>query len=143
MPKTKPTSNETDARTQTAKAETRAPARVKAGRSSAKAAKRTPNARSQQNSSTQAESHKKPKRGRSTKSARMSGLDAAAKVLESAKEPMTCKGIVEAMVAKRLWTSNGKTPHATIYSAIIREIATKGKTARFKKTDRGHFASNH
>jgi len=36
---------------------------------------------------------------------------------------------------------NGKTPHATLYSAIIREIATKGKEARFVKKDRGMFAA--
>jgi hypothetical protein len=28
-----------------------------------------------------------------------------------------------------------------VYSAILREIATKGKDARFKKTERGKFAS--
>jgi hypothetical protein len=32
--------------------------------------------------------------------------------------------------------------HATLYSAVLREIATKGNEARFKKTDRGHFATN-
>lgn len=36
----------------------------------------------------------------------------------------------------------GKTPHATLYSAILREIATKGNEARFKKTERGHFTIN-
>jgi hypothetical protein len=28
-----------------------------------------------------------------------------------------------------------------VYSAILREIGTKGKEARFKKTDRGHFTA--
>jgi len=32
-------------------------------------------------------------------------------------------------------------PHATLYSAIIREIALKGKEARFVKTERGKFAA--
>jgi hypothetical protein len=51
--------------------------------------------------------------------------------------------MIEAMAAKGLWTSpGGKTPHATLYSAILREIDTKGKAARFKKADRGHFAAN-
>jgi len=36
---------------------------------------------------------------------------------------------------------NGKTPHATLYSAIIREIATKGKEARFVKKDWAMFAA--
>jgi hypothetical protein len=48
--------------------------------------------------------------------------------------------MIEQMSAKGLWTSSGgKTPHATLYSAILREIGTKGKDARFVKTDRGQF----
>jgi hypothetical protein len=31
----------------------------------------------------------------------------------------------------------GKTPHATLYSAIAREIAAKSEQARFTKTGRG------
>ena len=43
---------------------------------------------------------------------------------------------------KKLWFSpKGVTPHATLYSAILREINTKGKDARFKKTERGKFAA--
>ena len=72
-----------------------------------------------------------------------SGLDAAARVLAEAKEPMGVKEIVEVAAQKGYWKSpGGKTPHATVYSAIIREIATKGKDARFKKVDRGRFAAN-
>jgi hypothetical protein len=56
---------------------------------------------------------------------------------------MACKELIEAMEKKGLWTSpGGKTPAATLYSAILREINAKGKEARFKKTDRGHFAIN-
>src|SRR5690606_32713542 len=73
---------------------------------------------------------------------KLSALDAAAQVLAASKEPMNAKGMIEAMAAKDLWTSpGGKTPHATLYSAILREIGTKGKEARFKKTDRGHFTA--
>jgi hypothetical protein len=32
-------------------------------------------------------------------------------------------------------------PSATLYSAILRELKTKGKDARFKKTDRGKFTA--
>ena len=43
--------------------------------------------------------------------------------------------------AKGYWKSpGGKTPHATVYSAIIREIGTKGAEARFRRTERGKFA---
>jgi len=71
-----------------------------------------------------------------------SGLDAAARVLAESKEPMGVKEIVEAAFTKGYWKSDGKTPHATVYSAIIREIAAKGKESRFKKVDRGRFAAN-
>jgi len=74
---------------------------------------------------------------------KLSALDAAAQVLAASKEPMNAKEMIDAMAAKGLWTSpGGKTPHATLYSAILREIGAKGKEARFKKTDRGHFAAN-
>ena len=68
-----------------------------------------------------------------------SGLDAAAKVLAEAGEPMGTKDMVERMLAKGLWKTGGKTPAATIYAAIIREIAKKGKEARFRKVARGKF----
>jgi len=87
-------------------------------------------------------SAKAPKAAK-TKSAngKMSCLDAAAKVLGEAKEPMTTGAMIEKMAAKKYWTSpGGKTPAATLYSAILREINTKGKESRFKKHDRGLFA---
>jgi hypothetical protein len=86
----------------------------------------------------------KPKRTRAKKEPkekRMSGLDAAAKVLAEAGQPMTAKEMVEAAEAKGYWKSpGGQTPHATVYSAIIREIAAKGSESRFRKVERGKFA---
>jgi len=77
------------------------------------------------------------------KARKLSAIDAAAKVLADAKNPMNTKEMIDAMAEKNLWKSpGGKTPHATLYSAIAREIAEKGKDARFKKTDRGRFAAN-
>ena len=74
---------------------------------------------------------------------KLSALDAAAKVLSESKEPLNTREMIEAMAAKKLWTSPGcATPHATLYSAILREVAAKGKDARFKKTERGHFSFN-
>ena len=71
---------------------------------------------------------------------KLSQLDAAIQVLGEATEPLTTKQMVEAMITKNLWASpGGKTPHATLYSAILRELQTKGDAARFVKTDRGHF----
>ncbi len=55
---------------------------------------------------------------------------------------MRCKDIMEQMLARKYWTTQGKTPAATLYSSIFREIKTKGKDARFKKLERGLFALN-
>ena len=75
-----------------------------------------------------------------TKDKKMSALDAAAKVLGESKEPLNAKEMVEAMSSKKYWTSpGGKTPHATLYSAILREIQKKGDDARFRKAERGRF----
>ncbi len=72
---------------------------------------------------------------------KLSQLDAAVKVLSEAGTPMTTKAMIDAMAAKGYWTSpGGATPWATLYSALIREIANKGIDARFTKTERGHFA---
>lgn len=73
---------------------------------------------------------------------KVSCLDAAARVLAESDEPLNTKQMIETMGKKGLWTSPaGKTPHATLYSAILREINAKGNGARFKKTERGKFAA--
>jgi hypothetical protein len=72
---------------------------------------------------------------------KVSALDAAARVLAEAGEAMTTKALIEVMAAKGYWTSpGGQTPAATLYSAILREIATKADQGRFVKTERGKFA---
>src|ERR1700761_7354997 len=59
---------------------------------------------------------------------KLSAIDAAAQVLAGSKQPMNAREMITAMGEKGLWTSpGGKTPHATLYSAILREIGTKGK----------------
>jgi hypothetical protein len=83
--------------------------------------------------------HSKPK---VAKSKRLSALDAAAKVLAESDRPLRAIDMIEVMHAQGLWTSpGGKTPEATLYAAITREIAAKGTDARFQKVDRGMFAS--
>ena len=84
-------------------------------------------------SGKQTKAEKKPKR--------LSGLDAAAKVLAETGETMNVKQIVELAEQKGYWKSpGGKTPWATVYSAMIREIAKKGSDSRFRKAERGRFA---
>jgi hypothetical protein len=54
---------------------------------------------------------------------------------------MSCQEMIGAMAAQGYWTSSGgRTPDATLYSAIVRELATKGDQARFAKVGRGRFA---
>jgi hypothetical protein len=86
---------------------------------------------------------KKPGRQKKAKAEKkLSCLDAAAKVLAEAGEAMNCQEMIKVMADKGLWTSpGGKTPSATLYSAILRELQTKGKDARFKKTERGKFVA--
>lgn len=72
---------------------------------------------------------------------KLSQLAAAAKVLSEVKQAMTTKEMIDAMVTKKYWTSpGGKTPAQTLYSAITREIKTKGDASRFAKVDKGQFA---
>jgi len=98
----------------------------------------------------QSEDDKKASKGKAKKTAKPKGeakpkklgcLDAAAKVLGENGQAMNCKEMIDAMAAKGYWTSpGGKTPHATLYSAIAREITTKGQESRFLKSERGKFA---
>jgi hypothetical protein len=61
--------------------------------------------------------------------------------LAEAGRPLTCPEMIAAMAAKGYWNSpGGKTPAATLYSALLRELTTKGAGARFVKTARGKFA---
>lgn len=72
---------------------------------------------------------------------KLSQIEAAVEVLRKAGEPMTCKAMVEAMSVKGLWTSPaGKSPDATLYASILRELAAKGTDARFVKAAPGKFA---
>ena len=72
---------------------------------------------------------------------KLSALDAAARVLGESGQAMNCQEMVAAMAAKGYWSSpGGKTPSSTLYSAIHRELKTKGSDARFRKTERGKFS---
>jgi outer membrane biosynthesis protein TonB len=86
----------------------------------------------------------KPKRRRKDatepQQKKLSALDAAARVLAETGAPMGCKELIGAMAGKGYWMSpGGKTPDATLYSAIAREIAMKGDSARFTKAGPGRF----
>ena len=81
------------------------------------------------------------KRGRAkvTTEGNVTVVEAALKVLSESSEPMNAQELITAMEAKGYWTSpGGKTPHATLYSAILRDLA-KGDDSKFVKTERGRF----
>ncbi len=85
---------------------------------------------------------------------RLSALDAAAQVLQAlpAKEArlgLSASELIGRMAAAGLWTSpSGKTPAATLYAAMLREIASKGDAARFVRLEatdggkRGRFTAS-
>ena len=83
---------------------------------------------------------KKP--GQDSKPKRLSALDAAAQLLAKRGEAMRTGEMIATMAEQGLWSSpHGKTPAATLYSAILREIEVKGTGARFRKVERGKFES--
>ena len=108
---------------------------------SSKTTKRGTVGRKKAAKATAAGAPKKPSAEKKPK--RASALDAAAQVLAKSDKPMRAQELIAAMGEQGLWKSpGGKTPHATLYAAILREISAKGDASRFKKTDRGQFASN-
>lgn len=83
---------------------------------------------------------KTPRPVKETKPKKAIALDAAAQVLAANSEPMNNAALIKQMAPKKLWTSpEGKTPAATLNTAIIREIAANKDETRFKKVGRGLF----
>jgi hypothetical protein len=105
----------------------------------ADAARKAPKAKPAKPAKTKPDAEAKPEAEARPK--KLGCLDAAAKVLGESGQAMTCQEMIDAMAAKGYWTSpGGKTPSATLYAAILREITTKAKESRFTKTERGKFA---
>jgi hypothetical protein len=74
----------------------------------------------------------KPAKPTESSAKKISQIEAAIIVLGKSRDAMNCKAMVEAMQVEGLWsTPNG--------ASILREINAKGKDARFRKTERGHF----
>lgn len=92
-------------------------------------------------------------RGKDT-AKRLSALDAAAQVLQAlspkdARLGLSASELIDRMAATGLWTSpSGKTPAATLYAAMIREVTSKGDAARFVRLEatdgrkRGRFTAS-
>lgn len=92
------------------------------------------------NEKKQSSKSAKPAKTKAQSDEKMSILDAAARVLKESGQPMTCKSMIERMLAAKYWQTAGKTPAATLSSAVLREIKDKGKGSRFSKVDRGMFS---
>lgn len=83
---------------------------------------------------------KAPKPAKAPKPKRVSALDAAATVLADTKKPMRAIDLIAEIQQRGLWQSpKGKTPEASLYAAMIREISAKGRDSRFAKHERGLF----
>src|SRR5262249_57198570 len=81
--------------------------------------------------------------GADTEAKRMSALGAAARVLAEEGRPMSCKELVGIMAGKGYWSSPaGKTPAATLYAPMTREIGAKGGHARVRESGRGPVPPN-
>ncbi len=82
---------------------------------------------------------KRPSKNKTAEAKSMSALDAARQVLLESTEPLRAKEIVRLAAEAGYWHSDAKTPHATVYAAILREIREKGTDARFTKAAPGKF----
>ncbi len=70
----------------------------------------------------------------------MTVVQAALKVLREAKKPLHFRDIARIALAKRYWTTKGKTPHYTVASALYMDIRRKGKSSAFRHFPGGTFA---
>ena len=71
---------------------------------------------------------------------RPSALDLAAGILVESKQPLGAKALAERVIAAG-WQTTGRTPEATLYSAISREIKAKANASRFAKAGKGLFTA--
>ena len=91
---------------------------------------------------TKPKAEKKAKTNPEAGDKKLSAINAAHKVLADTGKAMNTQELIAAMTEKGLWTSpGGLTPEATLYSAILRELKTKGNAVRFRKVEKGKFAA--
>lgn len=90
---------------------------------------------------TKSDDAKQPRTRAPREDGTVSGLDAALIVLKDAGEPLNIKQIMEKINERGLAKLAGKTPAATISSALQREISTKLEASRFEKAGKGLFAA--
>lgn len=69
----------------------------------------------------------------------LSLLDAAYRVLTEFGDELSANDLVQAILQKGYWRTEGKTPGNTLNAAMTREIKVKGEESRFAKGARGRF----
>ena len=70
----------------------------------------------------------------------MKALDAAAIVLKDANGPLHYREITERMLARKLWTTEGKTPWDTVRAQLAEDIKVRGSASRFVRAGPGMLA---
>lgn len=70
----------------------------------------------------------------------MSVLQAAKSVLQETGVPLHYRVITQRMIDRGLWETEGKTPDATVSSAITGDIKKKGAYSLFQRTAEGVYA---
>ena len=69
----------------------------------------------------------------------MNVQDAAAYVLKDEGKPLHAKEITRRIIDIGLWSSNGKTPDATVAARLYREIKKHGERSTFVQTAAATF----
>jgi len=68
-------------------------------------------------------------------------LEAAHRILREARKPLSCQQIIDRMIKRKFWRTEGATPQNTLNAAMARDISANGVKSRFIKTGRGLFAA--
>jgi hypothetical protein len=71
----------------------------------------------------------------------LNALDAAYRILREARKSLSCQQIIDRMIKRKLWRTEGATPANTLNAAIQRDAKANGEKSRFVKTGRGLFAA--
>ncbi|HUW35554.1 MAG TPA: winged helix-turn-helix domain-containing protein [Planctomycetota bacterium] len=115
----------------------------KAQTKTAKAEKAVPAAEAPAAAADKSSEAQAPATTSEVKEKKMGLVSATIQILkDGANAPMNVREMVEQVTAKGLWSParGGKTPAASLYASIFREIKQKGEASRFTQTDRGKFA---
>jgi restriction system protein len=72
----------------------------------------------------------------------MKAIDAAYITLQVDGRPLTIKEITQSIIDKGLWTTQGKTPEATISATLSSDVKKRGIASRFIRTGPSQYSVN-